>query len=183
MLPGPLSVSPPETDQVTPAAPPLERVAVNCSTDAPCELAILQPVQLVSMAPVPGEMEKLAFEGFADTPPPPHPAINSSAGAKSIDKFRKYRLRMVYALVSIGRRLHPRIEEKHAGCRVPRISSAAADETWEMNLRSITGSSPARSSRCRRSSRGWPGRRRTCRCGLRSGSTCGSIPPGSRRPG
>jgi hypothetical protein len=49
----------------------------------------LQPVQLVSMAPVPGEMEKLALEGFADTPPPPHPAISSSAGAKIIGRILK----------------------------------------------------------------------------------------------
>lgn len=78
MLPGPELASPPETVQFTPAAPPL-RVAENCSTDPPDELVALQPVQLVSMVPVPGEIERPPLEELpADAPP--HPARTASAG-------------------------------------------------------------------------------------------------------
>jgi hypothetical protein len=38
---------------------------------------------------VPGEMEKVEFDGSAVTMPAEQPAANSSAGAKSIDKLRK----------------------------------------------------------------------------------------------
>jgi hypothetical protein len=88
MLPGPLLASPPETDQVTLAAPPPVSVAENCSTDAPLALLALQPVQLVSMEPVPGEMEKVEFEGSAVTRPAEHPAASSSAGARSAVSIR-----------------------------------------------------------------------------------------------
>jgi len=99
MLPGPLLASPPESDQATDAAPPPASVAVSCSTDVPCALAALQPVQLVSMAPEPGEMEKMALEGSAVTRPSAQPAANNRAGAKIIARQRKYRLRMVETLV------------------------------------------------------------------------------------
>ena len=82
MEPSPLFESPPESDQVTGAASPLGRVAVNFSTDVPFELVVLQPVQLVSIETVPGEMLKLAFEGVAVTLPMPHPATISKAGAR-----------------------------------------------------------------------------------------------------
>jgi len=114
MLPGPLFSSPPETDQVTAAAPPPVSVAVNCSTDAPRALVALQPVQLVSILvsaePAPGEMEKTAFEESADTPPPAQPATASRAGAKKIETFRRPRLRMVrfpiYCIVHENRCRH-----------------------------------------------------------------------------
>jgi hypothetical protein len=52
---------------------------VNCSTEAPCEFVALQPVQLVSIELAPGEMEKVALEGLAATPPP-QPARKYSSG-------------------------------------------------------------------------------------------------------
>jgi hypothetical protein len=52
---------------------------------------------------VPGEMEKVEFDGSAVTMPAEQPAANSSAGAKSIDKLRKYRLRMVTTLMTVYR--------------------------------------------------------------------------------
>ena len=67
----------------TASAPPPASMAVNCSTDVPWELVVLQPVQLVSMEPVPGEMEKLEFEGSAATRTLVQPAATSSAGARS----------------------------------------------------------------------------------------------------
>lgn len=98
MLPGPLTGSPPETDQATGAAPPPIRVAVNCSTELPPELAALQPVQLVSINPAPGAMEKVEFEGFAATRLPPQPARTSKtetarrattrSGAEKLDRDR-----------------------------------------------------------------------------------------------
>src|SRR5208283_677557 len=69
IVPGPLFPSPPLTDHNTAAAPPLLSVAVNCSTDAPLALVELQPVQLVSIISVPGEMEKLALLESAVTGP------------------------------------------------------------------------------------------------------------------
>ena len=87
MVPGPEFASPPETDQVTLAAPPPERVAENCSKAAPEELVVLQPVQFVSMAAVPGEMEKAAL----DEPPdgaPAQPASANSAGSAAIASVR-----------------------------------------------------------------------------------------------
>src|ERR1039458_697340 len=125
MLPGPLSASPPKTDQATAAAPPVERVAVNCSTDVPCALAALQPVQLVSMEPVPGEMEKVEFEGSAVTRPAEHPAANSSAGAKTIDKLRKQRLRMITTLRTVYR-LPPRRKGSEQLARADPIASPQA---------------------------------------------------------
>jgi len=87
MVPGPEFASPPETDQVTLAAPPPERVAENCSKVAPEELVVLQPAQFVSMAAVPGEMEKAPL----DEPPdgvPAQPASANSAGSAAIASVR-----------------------------------------------------------------------------------------------
>src|SRR5271165_1061924 len=84
MVPGPLFASPPDTDQVTAALPPPVSVAVNCSTDEPRELVVLQPVQLVSMALAPGVITKASLEGAAVTPPIPQPAMASiRSGRKS----------------------------------------------------------------------------------------------------
>jgi hypothetical protein len=105
MEPRPLFESPPEIDQVTAAAPPPASVAVNCSTDAPCELVVLQPLQLVSMDAVPGEMEKVEFEEPVLVPP--HPAARSTAGANRSAHVRKYRFRIVKTLRTLYRR-HPR---------------------------------------------------------------------------
>ena len=88
IVPAPLFASPPETDQVTAAGPPPVSVAVICSTVVPLALVALQPVQLVSMEPVPGEMMKLAFEGSAVTLPTAQPATTSRAGAKRIAAIR-----------------------------------------------------------------------------------------------
>ena len=55
----------------------------------PCELVALQPVQLVSITPVPGVTEKAAFGEFAVPRPLPQPAANSSAGARSSENFLK----------------------------------------------------------------------------------------------
>ena len=89
MVPGPLRASPPETDQVTGAAPPPVSVAVNFSTDEPLVLAVLQPVQFVSMELAPGVMEKVAFEGSAVTPPPAQPATASMRGGRIIAVRRR----------------------------------------------------------------------------------------------
>jgi hypothetical protein len=85
-VPGPLFASPPLTVQVTLAAPPLESAAVNCSTAAPDELVALQPVQFVSIVPIPGVMDKAPFE-FADAPPP-HPASRHIAGIATTARTR-----------------------------------------------------------------------------------------------
>jgi hypothetical protein len=71
IVPGPELASPPETVQATVAAPPLARVAENCSTGVPEALLLLQPVQLVSMAVVGGAIEKTPF----DAPPALEPAV------------------------------------------------------------------------------------------------------------
>ncbi len=68
MVPGPELASPPETDHVTLAAVPLESAAVNCSTAVFEELFVLQPVQLVSIAAVPGEIDKPPPEGSMELP-------------------------------------------------------------------------------------------------------------------
>jgi hypothetical protein len=85
--------SPPLTDHVTGAGPPLLSVAVNCSTDAPFEFVALQPVQFVSMVSVPGEMEKLELLESAVTGPAVQPASMSNAGAASIASALKGRIR------------------------------------------------------------------------------------------
>jgi hypothetical protein len=74
-------VSPPETLQVTEAAPPELSVAVNCSAAAPLAALALQPVQLVSKLAVPGAMAKTPVEGLALTPPEPQPASTKTMGA------------------------------------------------------------------------------------------------------
>ena len=88
MVPAPLLASPPETDQVTVAAPPAERVAVNCSTEAPWVLVALQPVQFVSMELEPGAMENVPLEGFPETVPPAQPAKTMRAGARRKGRSR-----------------------------------------------------------------------------------------------
>src|ERR1017187_1727032 len=55
------------------------------------------------MEPVPGEREKVEFEGSAVTRPAEHPAANSSAGARTIDRLRKQRLRMITTLRTVYR--------------------------------------------------------------------------------
>src|ERR1039457_7253059 len=79
MVPAPAVASPPLTDHMTPAAPPVLSLAENWCTGLPCALVALQPVQLVSMDVDPGEIEKVAFAGLAVTAPPPHPASKTMA--------------------------------------------------------------------------------------------------------
>ena len=86
MAPGPEFASPPETDHVTLAAPPLESAAENCSTAVPEELA-LQPAQFVSIAAVPGEMEKTPLDEPTDGVPP-QPASANRAGSAAIASAR-----------------------------------------------------------------------------------------------
>lgn len=86
IVPGPAFASPPDTAQVTLAAPPLFNVAVNCSTGEPDEPVVLQPVQLVSIEAVPGATEKVLFdEPVAD---PPQPASNRKAGTAAAPSIR-----------------------------------------------------------------------------------------------
>jgi hypothetical protein len=82
IVPGPLRASPPLTFQVTSAPSSAGSVVRNCSTGVPCLLAMLQPVQLVSMAPAPGETEKRVRPGSAATIPPAHPATAISTPGK-----------------------------------------------------------------------------------------------------
>lgn len=77
--PAPALTSPPLTVQLTVAAPPPVKVAENCSTAVPELLTVLQPVQLVSTVPEPGEMEKVPFEE-APVVEPPHPASRTKIG-------------------------------------------------------------------------------------------------------
>ena len=82
-MPGPLRASPPLTFQVTSAPSSAGRLVRNCSTGVPCLPDTLQPVQLVSMTLVPGEMEKLVPAESAATIPPAQPATASrTAGRK-----------------------------------------------------------------------------------------------------
>lgn len=92
MEPTPLGL----TDHLTEAGMPFTRVALNCSY-APEALPALQPVQLVSMADVDGEIEKEPFgetefvPGFDAVPaetPPPQPARTSRAGTNTSGKAR-----------------------------------------------------------------------------------------------
>jgi hypothetical protein len=75
MDPAPVLASPPLTAQVTEAAPPPLRVAVNCSYTPELEEA-LQPVQLVSMVAVPDETENVP------PPPPPPPEADPPQPAR-----------------------------------------------------------------------------------------------------
>src|ERR1700734_235696 len=94
MEPAPEFGSPPEMDHVTVAAPPEARLAENCSTAVPDELVELQPVQLVSTAPLPGEIEKVPFEEVPEeTVPPPQPAIAMMAGSVATATIRAGRER------------------------------------------------------------------------------------------
>lgn len=87
MEPGPALASPPETDQVTLAAPPPDNVAENCATGAPEEFDVLQPVQLVSIVAVPGEMEIVLFDELF-TDPPPQPASTNRIGKEKPASIR-----------------------------------------------------------------------------------------------
>jgi|SRR5580658_10135129 hypothetical protein len=89
MVPAPVFASPPITLQVTAAASPSASVAANCSTGVPLELVALQPVQLVSIAPVPGLIVKDPLLGFALTVPALHPAMAMIAGAASRSANRR----------------------------------------------------------------------------------------------
>ena len=92
MEPAPELASPPETVQVTVAAPPLLRVAVNCSTGELEEFVALQPVQFVSIVPVPGVMENSPFEAaLAAEPPQPASAntVGSARAARSAAERRR----------------------------------------------------------------------------------------------
>lgn len=84
---------PPEgSDQVTAAVPPAASVALNCSV-----VPLLQPLQLVSMAAVPGVTVKVPLDALAlleelvAVTPPPHPARTRSAGKITRAKTRMRR--------------------------------------------------------------------------------------------
>jgi hypothetical protein len=87
MDPGPEFASPPETDQLTLAAPP-PKVAENSSTNPPDVVPVLHPVQLVSMVAVPGVMERLPLEEPPPDAPPPQPARITSAGNIALASMR-----------------------------------------------------------------------------------------------
>ena len=87
-MPGPLRASPPLAFHVTSAPSSAGRVVRNCSTGVPCLLDTLQPVQLVSMTPVPGETEKLVPPESAATIPPAHPATASSTAGRKKEASR-----------------------------------------------------------------------------------------------
>lgn len=97
MEPAPELASPPETVQVTVAAPPLS-VAVNCSTGELEEFVALQPVQLVSMVPVPGEMENSPFDPPADAEPP-QPARANTVGTARAERSAAERRREIPRLL------------------------------------------------------------------------------------
>ena len=89
MEPAPAWGSPPLTDQVTEAASPLLRAAENCSTACPEVLRALQPVQLVSIAAVPGETESVPLDEV-DEPDadPPQPASKTNTGTAMTARMR-----------------------------------------------------------------------------------------------
>jgi len=78
---------------VTLAAPPLN-VAANCSTSLPEVLLVLHPVQLVSMAAAPGEMESAPLEELPPDVPPPQPARTTNAGKIALASIRPGDCRM-----------------------------------------------------------------------------------------
>jgi hypothetical protein len=59
----------------------------------PDELVALQPVQLVSIAAIPGMIEIVPFEELATTLPPEHPASPHNAGIAAIASSRRATLR------------------------------------------------------------------------------------------
>lgn len=65
MLPTPATLSPPLSDHTTVATLPLFSVAVKRCAAEPRRLVQLQPVQLVSICEVSGEIEKTLFAGVA----------------------------------------------------------------------------------------------------------------------
>ena len=95
MDPGPELVSPPETAQVTLAAPPPESMAENCSTAVPDAFVALQPVQLVSIEVVEGERENVPFDDVPveATVPPPQPATTKTVGKIAAAKMRAVQCR------------------------------------------------------------------------------------------
>src|SRR5580698_1040167 len=89
IFPGPELVSPPLTAQVTFAAPPPVNVALNCSMAVPEVLVALQPVQLVSMAAVPGVTENVPLdEVVVPEDDPPQPTRKMRAGTAAMPKMR-----------------------------------------------------------------------------------------------
>ena len=87
MEPAPVLESPPLTDQETEGVP-LLLDAMNCST-TPEEVEALQPVQVVSMAAVPGETVSDPPEAPADEPP--QPASRKAAGTMAAAMRRPIR--------------------------------------------------------------------------------------------
>lgn len=108
IVPAPELASPPETDQVTTAAPPLLSVAENCSIAAPADVAALQPVQLVSIETVVGEIENVPFDVVVEEVPPPQPASRTNVGSAEIARMRAGRRPKnepnLPALLNFGRR-------------------------------------------------------------------------------
>jgi hypothetical protein len=87
IVPGPEFASPPETAQVTEAAPPPLSVAVNCSKAPELELA-LHPVQLVSMETVPGDTESVPPPPPPPEAAPPQPARRTTTGTAAAASAR-----------------------------------------------------------------------------------------------
>jgi hypothetical protein len=81
--PAPELASPPETDHETVAAPPPASVAENCSIAVPEVFVVLQPVQLVSIATVPGVIENVPFEELLEPAAPPTQPVKTSADARA----------------------------------------------------------------------------------------------------
>ena len=101
MFPAPVLASPPITDHVTFAAPPPVNVELYCSIAAPEWLVVLQPVQLVSMAAVPGVTENVPFDEVpVPDDDPPQPARKMSAGTAAMPSMREGQRRR-----NLGRRL------------------------------------------------------------------------------
>jgi len=99
------------TAQFTVAAPPLLNVAVNCSTAEPELFVALQPVQLVSMASVPGEIENVLLEELVDGVPPPQPTNRIRAGRPIIARSRDGHALIAWAISAS----HPaRLVRRHA---------------------------------------------------------------------
>jgi hypothetical protein len=70
-------------------------MAVNCSKAVPDEFVVLQPVQLVSMAAVPGEIENVLPVVTPDTDPP-QPASANRAGTAAAASSRTGRCRRTW---------------------------------------------------------------------------------------
>ena len=95
MRPGPEAGSPPLTDHVTGAEPPLLRVAENWWTGLAWLLRELQPLQLVSISAAPGEIENAAFaDDDAVTGPAPQPDRSALPATRNAETSFAPRLRM-----------------------------------------------------------------------------------------